>query len=199
MLIIMFQIKDYTNQPLGVTNDQTRNSQWARDGPGTQRGGRKKRPTWQSAVCCPFLGLSTRWSLILIRWWGASESASNGCCTSISLCFPLFSPSLFPPHWCRQCVRAFYYARMWWVYRDEEPALERPYSASESESESQSEKKTSSVTKTRWSWRWRRADKRLGNWEWDFFYGQREILSATSLSQKWWSLWLSDMPPSPPS
>lgn len=52
MLIIMFQIKDYTNQPLGVTNDQTRNStsaqtEWEREG---VREGEAKRPTWQPRV-----------------------------------------------------------------------------------------------------------------------------------------------------
>lgn len=44
MLIIMFQIKDYTNQPLGVTNDQTRNSKSAREG--ADREGERKRKRW---------------------------------------------------------------------------------------------------------------------------------------------------------
>lgn len=68
MLIIMFQIKDYTNQPLGVTNDQTRNSTSAREGAETkreretegERGMGRQNDLHDSRVCCPFLGLSTR-------------------------------------------------------------------------------------------------------------------------------------------
>lgn len=33
-------------------------------------GGTWKNDLHDSRVCCPFLGLSARWSLILIRWWG---------------------------------------------------------------------------------------------------------------------------------
>lgn len=46
MLIIMFQIKDYTNQPLGVTNDQTRNSTSTREGAETERERRGERGRW---------------------------------------------------------------------------------------------------------------------------------------------------------
>lgn len=56
MLIIMFQIKDYTNQPLGVTNDQTRNQQPA-EPEETEDG---TYDLHESRVRCPFEGLSTR-------------------------------------------------------------------------------------------------------------------------------------------